>query len=45
MFRPGRVRIAYGEPVTYGSKFKRREVLADLDARLRALNETARSMA
>ena len=45
LFRPGRIRIQYGEPVTYGSESKRREVLLDLEARLRALHERAKVMA
>ncbi len=45
IFRPGRIRIQYGEPVTYGSESKRSEVLLDLGARLRALHERAKVMA
>jgi 1-acyl-sn-glycerol-3-phosphate acyltransferase len=45
LFRPGRVRIVYGEPVTYSENMTKEEVLADLDSRLHALSGRARSMA
>jgi 1-acyl-sn-glycerol-3-phosphate acyltransferase len=43
--RPGRVRIVYGEPVTYGERQGRGEILEDLKNRLTGLAERARSMA
>ncbi len=44
-FRRGRVRVVYGDPVTYGAEIDRAEVLADLGGRLRALKERAERMA
>jgi len=45
IFRPGRVRVVYGEPVVYGRGTKRDEVLADLSERLHALRQRAIEMA
>ena len=45
IFRPGRVRVVYGEPVVYGRGTKRDEVLADLGERLYALRKRAIEMA
>lgn len=40
--RPGRIRVVYGEPVTYDGD--RAGILADLETRLRALQQEARAM-
>ena len=44
LFRPGRVRIVYGEPVTYDRKMKKNELLEDLGGRLKALRDRALAM-
>jgi 1-acyl-sn-glycerol-3-phosphate acyltransferase len=43
-FRPGRVRVVYGEPVRYDRTRDRDEVLRDLDGRIRAAWDVARSL-
>jgi 1-acyl-sn-glycerol-3-phosphate acyltransferase len=43
VFRPGRVRVVYGEPVRYDRGMDRDEVLRDLDRRIRAAWDAARS--
>lgn len=45
LFRPGRIRVVYGEPATYSPDLGRDEILADLDRRLRALRDRARRLA
>lgn len=45
LFRPGRVRVVYGESVCYGGGYRRKEVLSDLSNRLAGLKERAASMA
>lgn len=44
LFRPGRVRIVYGEPVVYGRKDRRNEILEDLTRRIAELAGRARQM-
>lgn len=44
IFKPGRIRIVFGEPVIYDAKAKRDEVLEDLERRLRVLKERARAL-
>lgn len=44
MFRPGRVRVVFGEPVVYGRKDRRRQVLEDLSGRIAALADRARQL-
>lgn len=42
--RTGRIRVVYGEPVTYPGDADRAGILGDLAARLRVLQEKARRM-
>jgi len=44
MFRPGRVRVVFGEPVVYGRKDRRGEIREDLSGRIAALAGRAREM-
>jgi 1-acyl-sn-glycerol-3-phosphate acyltransferase len=45
MFRPGKVRVVYGEPVVYGRTWKRGAIMDDLDRRLHELQARARELA
>jgi hypothetical protein len=45
MFRPGKVRVVYGEPVVYGRAWKRGAIMDDLDRRLHELQARARALA
>jgi 1-acyl-sn-glycerol-3-phosphate acyltransferase len=43
--RPGRIRIVVGEPVRYGPRTRKGEILSDLTARMGALKARARELA